>query len=166
MGSLARRLLGALARVRPTYLEPLAVVAAALVLNAALTRGARTGEVSFAALEPGQRVQVAFESKGCFHHDRARITFTPGPDGTLRYSSTVSGWAGRGARSGVLDRAEVARLELGVRSYRRGSGCRSTTTQKVELTLYDRGVPVRSEHYRRHCGERGELNFVELLAPR
>jgi hypothetical protein len=164
MGFLARRLRDALARVRPTHLEPLAVLAAALALNALLARGTRPGEVGFAALEPGQRVQVAFESKGCFHHDRARIAFTRGLDSTLRYTSTVSGWAGRGTRSGVLDREEVARLDDGLRSWRRESDCRSTTMQKVRLTLYDRGVPVRSEHFRRYCGERDALDFAELLA--
>ncbi|HEX8693313.1 MAG TPA: hypothetical protein VF746_12880 [Longimicrobium sp.] len=174
MGFFARRLRGALARVRPVHLEPLAVLAAALALNALAARGARPVETGGPAvlepgrtgptvLEPGQRMHVAYESTSCFHSMRASISLTPQPEGRLRYSSSVEDLARRGTRSGVLDPAQVARLERGLASYRRGSGCRSTITQKVTITIYEQGIPVRSERYRRSCAEADEFDFAELL---
>jgi hypothetical protein len=92
---------------------------------------------SLSQLAPGDRLHVAYHSRGCFHDRKYDIDFERGPSVTARASG----------RTVTLSPQEIAGLDKLLEFYRsrpRG-GC--TTHDKIAISHFRAGKEISSEQY-------------------
>ena len=116
-------------------LMKLTVCAALLILCGSVA--AFAGSPSLAQLAPGDRLHVAYHSRGCFHNRKYDIDFERG----------ISVRARSAARVVTLSAGEIAGLDKLIAFYssRPRGGC--TTEDDITITQFRNGKRVSSEHY-------------------
>jgi hypothetical protein len=105
--------------------------------NLASTAAVLAGSASLSQLQPGERLQVSYHSRGCFHDRKYEIEFERATSVTARSSGhTVK-----------LSPQEVAGLDKLFQFYRsrpRG-GC--TTEDEISISQFRGSQKISSEHY-------------------
>ena len=110
---------------------------------------------SLAQLAPGDRIHVAYHSRGCFHDRTYDIDFQRGASVTARASRRIV----------TLSPREVDGLDrLAFYRSRPRGGC--TTQDDITISIFRRGEPVSREHYvDRSCATyqmKGVTRFYEI----
>jgi hypothetical protein len=113
--------------------------------------GERVGLIRFAALRAGDRLEVRYASRGCFHEWEHLLAFTGEDSGDAALetrtlsSNLMPGW--RFVSPTRLSAAELARLDQSIAGYRTPASTRCFTTEQVTLTLFRGARAMAHERY-------------------
>jgi hypothetical protein len=109
--------------------------------------------VSLSQLQPGERLHIAYYSRGCFHERKYEIDFERGKSVVARNSG----------RSITLSAREVAGLDKLIDFYRtrHSGGC--TTEDKITISLFRDGQKTSGEHYVDGSCATGEMKGITRI---
>ncbi len=103
-------------------------------------------EISFSALQPAERLEVEFESIGCFHNERFKFTFFG--DNPKRVEVLGTGISSNTHNATLpLTDEDLRKLDNMLFMYRLGVKGSCTTSEQIKLHLNRGGNQIASEEY-------------------
>jgi len=134
------------------------LVIVALLANPTTTR-AELPPLKFSDSDGPDRVEIEFQSGGCFHHDTASITIFRIPPYAQVDTADGRAWL-------ALSREDLASLNNLFDFYRSGPGNGCTTIETVAITWYRGNAEVTSEEFvDGSCGTSYPRELIERLPP-
>jgi hypothetical protein len=134
------------------------LVIVALLANPTTTR-AEVPPLKFSDSDGPDRVEIEFQSRGCFHRDSASITIFRNP----AYAHVDTGDK---RTSLALSREDLASLDNLFDFYRSGPGNGCTTIETISITWYRGNAEITSEEFvDGSCRTNYQRSLIERLPP-